>query len=141
MDAILLTIDGCHVDENDIQHYTFPREAIEELNETYLAIAEWLWHNHPEWQGQTDGTEDEIKCDWDALFEECDRLFDMQTETLPEGGWADDNGVLRCAFPRGLVWDGKDQDKLAFLEWKWHTGGKLEIFVNAMNRYQSRGGE
>lgn len=122
MDASVLQIDGCWVERNGIQHYTYPREMeLEALSLEELAIAEYLWHTNPEWQGQVKEGQDEVNlsdyaADFDAAIQSM-LLLDMRP--LP--------------FPRQL-WDGKNDNILALLEWQWHTnrdGIIMELFLNS----------
>lgn len=119
--APTLEIDGCWVERNGTQHYTYPREFdAEALKPEELAIAEYLWHTNPEWQGQVKEGVDSVDlndytADFDAAMES---MLSLDTRPLP--------------FPRQL-WDGKNANILALLEWQWHTnrdGIIMELFID-----------
>lgn len=131
-EPLTLEVDGCWVDSQDVQHYTFPREAIGGLDEQELAIAESLWSRTPQCQGQWEEGMEQVTPDWDGLFESVeeakalqqdDELVELEIDGLPVwyGHWVDLEGTGRCAFPRELLWDGSDDDVLALMEWVWHT--------------------
>lgn len=120
-ELLALEIDGCWVESNGTQHYTYPREIESEaLDLEELAIAEQIWHLHPEWQGQQ---EEGVDCvdlnDTVELFDNAiQKALALSSRPLP--------------FPRQL-WDGDNHDVLALLEWQWHTnrdGIIMELFIN-----------
>lgn len=120
-EALTLQVDGCWVERDGTQHYTYPRELeADALTPEELAISEYIWHLHPEWQGQF---EEEMDC---VDLSHTEKPFDQALEEMMEL----DHRPL--PFPRQL-WDGKNDNVLALLEWQWHTnrnGIIMELFIN-----------
>ena len=107
-EALVLEIDGCYVDSEGIQHYTFPREAVGWLSGNELAIAEYYWHIRPEWQGQWQDGVDEATPNWDELFDTVDANVSL--------------GRKKTLFPRNtfLNYIGDDHNSLAYCEYRWY---------------------
>ncbi|HAA26738.1 MAG TPA: hypothetical protein DCE56_02450 [Cyanobacteria bacterium UBA8553] len=100
--------DGCYICKG-IQHYLFPREVekIEDLSE--LALTEFVWHQHPEWQGQVDDSTVVVEQNWEAIDAEIDRLIEQ--------------GKSYTLFPREtfVTYVGEDWDAIAYMEWRWYV--------------------
>jgi hypothetical protein len=107
MERLILEVDGCYIDSTGMQHFTFPREATE-LEGNELALAEYYWHINPQWQGQWEEGVDEVKPNYEELFDTVDAQGTL--------------GVTKVLFPRQTFIEdlGDDHDALAYCEWQWY---------------------
>ena len=103
----ILEEDGCYVDETGVQHYLFARELDAVDDDQEQAIREYVWHLHPEWQGQYEEGQ-EVEQDWDLIKSEVERLMG--------------DGFACPLFPRYSIAESlnQDWDKVAYFEWRWY---------------------
>jgi hypothetical protein len=108
LEGYVLEQDGCHIDNQGVQHYLYPRE-VEGIEDTVeLARYEFAWHTHPECQGQWEEGDETVSLGAETL--------DALVEEMEEAG------VTYLLFPRETFvnYIGEDWDAIAYCEWKWY---------------------